>query len=120
MREKVGEEANRLDMKIKDYVQNALVFFVTRKINPATYDPGKEFDLVQIMKQSSDKMLNKIAEQEDNVLMKITEEMIRTRLLQEAQINILIEKLIEPEFKEKMQKEIAEYVEETLKSYLKK
>lgn len=115
LHQKVGEESDRLDMNRKEYVQNALAFFANRKINPATYDPGKEFDLVQTVKQSMEKIATLIIEQDQDLLMKMTEEIVRARLLQEAQLNLMIEKLIEPEVRENLQKEVIEYVENALK-----
>lgn len=114
LHQKVGEESEHLDMHRKDYVQNALAFFANRKINPATYDPGKEFDLVQIVKHNTEHIASLIQEQQQVILVKMTEEIVRGRLLQEAQLNLMIEKLIEPELREQLQREIIEYVEKTL------
>lgn len=114
LHQKVGEESERYDMTMKDYVQNALAFFVNRKINPATYEPGKEFDTIQVLKHSAEKIMHSIANLEQNILLKIAEEVVRGRLLQEAQINLLIEKLIEPENRDQLQKEIIEFVEKTI------
>lgn len=114
LHEKIGEEAGKLKMKRKDYVQSALVFFANRKINPATYDPGREFDLVQILKKSTEQILANMEHQSSTTPKQLVEEIVRGRLLQEAQLNLLIEKLIEPELREKVQKDIINYVENAL------
>ena len=114
LHEKVGAEVDRLNMSRKEYVQGALVFFTTRKINPVTYDPGKEFDLVQTVKKSTEKVLAKLEQRENNIPKELVEEVVRGRLLQEAQLNLLIEKLIEPELRERVQKDIISYIEDTL------
>lgn len=116
LHQKVGEEADRYELSRKEYVQNALAYFVHRKINPATYEPGKEFDTVQVLKYSTEKIISLIAALEQNRLLEITEEIVRGRLLQETQLNLLIEKFIEPEHREQLQKEIIEYVENVIKN----
>lgn len=116
LHKKVGEESDRLEMHQKEYVQNALAFFATRKINPATYDPGKEFDLVQLVKRSTEQILAKVDGFHKDLPARLVEEIVRGRLLQEAQLNLLIEKLIEPELRGKVLNDIIEYVENTLRN----
>ncbi len=116
LHKKIGEEADKLKMHRKDYVQSALVFFTSRKINPTTYNPGKEFDLIQLVKQSTEQILNKKESGNRASSDQFIEEIIRGRLLQEVQLNILIEKLIEPELREKLHKDVIDYVENNMRN----
>lgn len=77
LRQRVGEESEHYDISMKDDVQNALAFFVNRKIYPATYESGKEFDSVQVLKQSTERIMRSFVNLEQNILLKMAREIVR-------------------------------------------
>lgn len=115
-REAVGSEAKKWGLKINQYVEYALLFFSNNKINPEGYSPGKEFDTFQLLASSTANILSKIEDLERSLIQNRSEELLRIKALQEVILNIIIEKNIEPELKNQLQKEIIDYIEETVKS----
>ena len=109
--QKVQKAAKACGISLKAYAEQSLLFFVNRGINPETYAPGQAFDLMQVMKKSTDRIISFIVHQEQTLLSGITEEVLRSRLYQDALVLLLIENTIAPEDQEKKIGEITAYVE---------
>ena len=112
---RVGEEARRWEVSKKKYAEACLSFFAMRGIDPESYSPGHAFDVVQVMKKSTDRIIGFIKHQEQTLLSDITEEVIRSRLYQDALVLLLVEKLVAPKEQEQRLAEISTYVEERIK-----
>lgn len=110
--EKVSEQSDLYALSMREYCEAALHFFSSRGINPVSYNPAKEFDTVQVLKKSTDRIISFIKFQEQNILSKLIEEVVMVRLLQEGQLNLLIENLVAEEDKVGTQQAIVEYVEQ--------
>ena len=107
----VTEQADEFDLSIKEYSEAALRFFVQKRINPVTYNPAAEFDLVQLTKKSTDKIISFIKFQEQTIFQRIVEEVVKSRLLQEAELNLLIERLIDdPASRDKVTEDILKHI----------
>ena len=113
---RVGEEAKRWGISKKEYAEQCLSFFAMRGIDPRSYSPGEAFDVVQVMKKSTDRIISFIVRQEQTLLSDITEEVLRNRLYQDALVLMLVEKLVDPKEREKKLTEITTYVEERIKT----
>ena len=117
---KVGQEAKEQGLSFKEYAEQSLLFFANRSLNPATYSPGQTFDLLQVMKKSTDRIISFIVHQEQTLLSDITEEVLRNRLYQDALILLLVEKVVLPEEQGEKLREITAYVEKRIKAVKKK
>lgn len=106
----VTEQADEFDLSIKEYSEAALRFFVQKRINPVTYNPAAEFDLVQLTKKSTEKIISFIKFQEQTIFQRIVEEVVKSRLLQEAELNLLIDRLVEPASRDIVTKDILEHI----------
>ncbi len=114
--QKVSEQAELADSKLKEYAEASMMFFASRGINPLTYKPRMEFDIIQTQKKSTDKIISFIKHQEQTLLQKITEEVVRGRLYQDALIVLLVDHIIDPNLREEKLKEIVDYVENMMKT----
>ncbi|MEQ9440344.1 MAG: BfmA/BtgA family mobilization protein [Cyclobacteriaceae bacterium] len=112
---KFGSEAKNHQLTLKKYAEASMGFFANRGINPEEYSPGQAFDILQVMKKSTDRIIRYIVHQEQTVLSDLTEEVIRSRLYQDALLILLLEIGVEPDQREERMKQISMYVEEKIK-----
>ncbi|WKN46471.1 BfmA/BtgA family mobilization protein [Tunicatimonas pelagia] len=112
---KYGAEAKNHRMTLKKYAEASMGFFANRGINPLEYSPGQSFDLLQVMKKSTDRIISYIVHQEQTLLSDLTEEVIRNRLYQDALLILLLEVAVEPNQREERMREISTYVEQKIK-----
>lgn len=115
MHRRVGEEAKRWGMSQKVYAEQCLSFFAMRGIDPSNYSPGQAFDVVQVMKKSTDRIISFMKHQEQTLLSDITEEMLRSRLYQDALVLLMVEKLVPSGEQDQRLSEITTYVEGRIK-----
>ena len=115
MHRKFNDEADRLGLSLKKYAEVSMAFFANRGINPEEYSPGQSFDLMQVVKKSTDRIISFIVHQEQTLLSDITEEVVRTRLYQDALIVLVLENTVEPDQRNQKLMEISQYVEQRFK-----
>ena len=109
---KVGEASKLIKSNRKDYTEAALMFFLSRGLNPFEYKPSDKIELAQIMNKGFDRIISFIKTQEQTILRQIVKEIIVNRKLSETQINLFIELMAE----EDQQAALHQAVEDYLKS----
>ena len=107
--------AEKLGITLKEYIENALLYFYSNKINPVKYSPSLEFDTIQVVKKSTDRIIAFIKHQEQTLLLKILQELIRNKLFNEAQLSIMIDRYYEEKEQLEVQQQINEFISEQLK-----
>lgn len=81
------EEAGRLNLSRKDYIEAAVQFFSERQSNPTTYQPEETKKMLQ---EVIDRLFSYLVHQEKHLLKKLLEEATKARILGEVSANHLL------------------------------
>ena len=94
LHEQVTQEARRLKLSRKDYLEAAVAFFMTRHLDPRTYQPETS---KQVIQQAVDRVLSYLVFQEKNLLQALHAESTKARILSELSVNHLLTLIAEDE-----------------------
>lgn len=109
---RIDEEAGRLKLSHKDYLEAAVRFFLDRQLDPRTYQPEATKQMVQ---QAVDRIFSYLVHQEKHLLKDLLIETTKARILGELSVNHLLSLITEDEatFRQ-LQQQDQQYLSERL------
>lgn len=84
---RIEQEAKRLKLSQKDYLEIAASFFLDRQLDPRVYHPETT---KQIIQQVGDRIVSHMVHQERNILNNLLTEAAKARILGELSVNHLL------------------------------
>ena len=84
---RIEQEAKRLKLSQKDYLEATASFFLDRQLDPRVYQPETTKQVVQ---QVGDRIFSYLVHQERNVLKNLLTEAAKARILGELSVNHLL------------------------------
>lgn len=109
----IDEEAGRLKLSHKDYLEAAASFFLDRQIDPRTYQPETNKQIVQ---QAVDRIFSYLVHQEKHLLKDVLTEATKARILGELSVNHLLTIITEDEGTfQQLQQQDQQYLTERLR-----
>ena len=115
--QQIDQEAKRLKLSYKDYLEAASIFFLSRHLDPRTYQPETS---KQMMQQVVDRIFSYLVHQEKHLLSDLLTETRKARILGELSVNHLLTLLTEDEASfRQLQQQDQQYLLERLQSALK-
>ena len=94
---RLDEEARRLGISYKDYLEAAGMFFLARRMDPRNYRAGQQQDLAQLFIEAVERITALLAHQEKNMLSAMYEESAKARILSELSVSHLLRLLSQDE-----------------------
>lgn len=119
---RINEEAERLQMSHKDYVEATVAFFASHRIDPRAYAPNQVQDVAIIVQKAVDRIFSYLVFQEKHLLQHVLEEVVKARVLNEITINnaLLLSEVSDEEFAQLQQQNdqyFAEKVDAALQAH---
>ena len=112
MHRRVDQEAERLKLSHKDYLEAAATFFLDRQLDPRTYQPEATKQMVQ---QAVDRIFSYLVQQEKHLLQDLLTEATKARILGELSVDHLLTLIAEDETTfQQMQQQDQQYLSERL------
>jgi len=111
---RLSEEARRLKLSHKDYVEAAVQFFSDRQLNPQTYQPEATKKMLQ---EAIDRLFSYLVHQEKHLLQTLMQEAAKARILSEVSANHLLtlRTLDDPSAFEQLQQQDQQYLAQRLR-----
>jgi hypothetical protein len=117
--QRLDEEARRLKISYKDYLEAAGMFFLARRIDPRNYRAGQEQDLVAFLSEAIERIIALLVHQEQHILHDIHEESAKSRILSELSVSHLLRLLSQDEAQLKqLQHQDQQYLSDRLSKVL--
>jgi hypothetical protein len=118
---RLDEEARRLGISYKDYLEAAGMFFLSRRLDPRNYRAGQEQDLAQLLMEALERITALLAHQEKHMLSAMYQESAKGRILSELSVSHLLRLLSQNEAQLKqLQQQDQQYLTERLSKVLEK
>ena len=109
----IDQEAGRLNLSHKGYLEAAATFFLDRQLDPRTYQPETNKQAIQ---QIVDRIFSYLIHQEKHLLKDLLNEAIKARILGELSVNHLLTLITEDEATfQHLQKQDQQYLAERLR-----
>ena len=115
----ISQEAERLQMSHKDYVEATVAFFASHRIDPCAYAPNQVQDVAMIVQKAVDRIFSYLVFQEKHLLQHVLEEVVKARVLNEIAVNnaLLSSEMSDEEFTQ-IQKQNDQYFAEKVAAAL--
>lgn len=112
----INQEAGRLKLSHKDYLEAAVMFFLNRQIDPRTYQPETS---KQVIQQVVDRLFSYLVHQEKHLLKDLLTEATKARILGELSVNHLLTLITEDEAAfQRLQQQDQQYLTERLRQVI--
>ena len=98
----------------KTFAEEAILFFSRNNICPKGYHPGREFDQVQLIRKSTDRIIGFVQQQEQEVFSGLLAEILHNQIAVQALINLVVDYAVEPSRQQAVAQRIQEYIQEHL------
>lgn len=109
----IDQEAGRLNLSHKNYLEAAATFFLDRQLDPRTYQPETTKLMVQ---QVVDRLFSYLIHQEKHLLKDLLTETTKARILGELSVNHLLTLITEDEvIFQQLQQQDQQYLAERLR-----
>jgi mRNA-degrading endonuclease RelE of RelBE toxin-antitoxin system len=116
---RLEEEARRLDISYKEYLEAAGMFFLSRRIDPCQYQDGQQQDLAQMLTEAVERITSLFVYQEERMLRAVHEESAKARILGELAVSHLLRLLSQNEAQlQKLQAQDQQYLAERLRKVM--
>ena len=110
--QRIEQEAKRLKLSHRQYLEAAAIFFLDRQIDPRTYQPETTKQVVQ---QVVDRIFSYLVHQEKHLLKDLLTEVTKARILSELSVNHLLTLVAEDEVTfQQLQQQDQQYLAERL------
>ncbi|MGD1894602.1 MAG: BfmA/BtgA family mobilization protein [Cyclobacteriaceae bacterium] len=111
---RLSEEARRLKLSHKDYVEAAVQFFSERQLNPQTYQPEATKKMLQ---EAIDRLFSYLVHQEKHLLQTLMQAAAKARIISEVSANHLLtlRTLDDPSAFEQLQQQDQQYLAQRLR-----
>lgn len=116
---RLSEEARRLKLSHKDYVEAAVQFFSGRQLHPQTYQPEATKKMLQ---EAIDRLFSYLVHQEKHLLQTLLQEAAKARILGEVTANHLLtlQTQDDPSTFEQLQQQDQHYLAQRLRQIIAK
>ena len=113
---RLNQEAERLKISYKEYLEAAGEFFIARKVDPRAYHAGQNDEFAQLLRLAVDRIFSYLVFQEQHSLRAIHTEATKSRIMGELSVNHLLTIVTEDEtaFQE-LQQQDQRYLAERLR-----
>jgi hypothetical protein len=95
--QRLDQEAQRLGLSYKEYLEAAGEFFLSRKVDPRSYEVGQQDEFTQLLRSAVDRIFSYLVFQEKNILREIHSEAGKARIMSELAVNHLLTLVAEDE-----------------------
>ena len=116
--EQLQTAARHFSLSKKTFAQEAILFFSRHQISPIDYHPGREFDQVQLIRKSTERIIGFVEQQEREVFAGLLAEVLRNQVAVQALINLVVDYAVEPHQQEVVASRIQEYIREHMEKIL--
>lgn len=104
--------ARHCSLSKKSFAQEAILFFVRHQVSPKDYHPGREFDQVQLIRKSTDRIIGFVEQQERQIFSGLLAEILRNQVAVQALINLVVDYAVEPAKQPLVARRIQAYIQE--------
>lgn len=113
---RLDQEAERLKLSYKEYLEAAGKFFIARKLDPRVYQAGQNDEFAQLLRLAVDRIFSYLVFQEQHILRAMHTEATKARILGELSVNHLLTLVTEDEatFRQ-LQQQDQQYLAERLR-----
>ena len=113
---RLDQEAERLKLSYKEYLEAAGEFFIARKLDPRVYQAGQNDEFAQLLRLAVDRIFSYLVFQEQHILRAMHTEATKARILGELSVNHLLTLVTEDEatFRQ-LQQQDQQYLAERLR-----
>lgn len=94
---RLDQEAERLKLSYKEYLEAAGEFFIARKLDPRVYQAGQNDEFAQLLRLAVDRIFSYLVFQEQHILRAMHTEATKARILGELSVNHLLTLVTEDE-----------------------
>ena len=94
---RLDQEAKRLKLSYKEYLEAAREFFIVRKVDPRAYHAGQNDEFAQLLRLVIDRIFSYLVFQEQNILRAMHTEASKARIMGELSVNHLLTLITEDE-----------------------
>jgi hypothetical protein len=109
-------ESERLKLSYKEYLEAAGEFFLSRKIDPRSYQAGQSDEFTQLLRHAVDRIFSYLVFQEQHVLRAMHTEASKARIMGELAVNHLLTLITEDQATYKqLQQQDQQYLSERLR-----
>lgn len=112
--EELQAAAGQRGLSKKRFAEAAILFFAQSQISPEGYHPGREFDKVELIRKSTERIIGRIDRQEREVLDSLLAEVLRNQVALQAMMNLLVEVAVEPDRQEAVAQRLQASIREQL------
>ena len=113
---RLDQEAQRLKISYKEYVEAAGEFFIVRKVDPRAYHAGQNDEFSQLLRLAVDRIFSYLVFQEQNILRAMHTEASKARIMGELSVNHLLTLITEDETTfQQLQQQDQQYLSERLR-----
>ncbi|MDF9799082.1 mRNA-degrading endonuclease RelE of RelBE toxin-antitoxin system [Catalinimonas alkaloidigena] len=109
-------ESQRLKLSYKEYLEAAGEFFLSRKIDPRSYQAGQSDEFAQLLRHAVDRIFSYLVFQEQHILRAMHTEASKARIMGELAVNHLLTLITEDQATYKqLQQQDQQYLSERLR-----
>lgn len=113
---RLDQEAERLKLSYKEYLEAAGEFFIARKLDPRVYQAGQNDEFAQLLRLAVDRIFSYLVFQEQHILRAMHTEATKARILGELSVNHLLTLVTEDEATfQQLQQQDQQYLSERLR-----
>ncbi len=113
---RLDQEAERLKLSYKEYLEAAGEFFISRKLDPRDYQAGQNDEFAQLLRLAVDRIFSYLVFQEQHILRAMHTEASKARILGELSVNHLLTLITEDEATfQQLQQQDQQYLAERLR-----
>ncbi|WP_304502760.1 BfmA/BtgA family mobilization protein [Cesiribacter sp. SM1] len=102
--------AKKLGLKKKEFVEEAVLFFVRHNLSPINFSPSADFDLSQLVQKSTERIISYIKHQEQEMIAPLALEVLRAQIAVQALMNLIIDVNIPAEEQASVANKLEEYM----------
>ena len=104
--------ARQFALSKKGFVEEAILFFARNNISPKGYSPCREFDQVQLIRKSTERIVGLLQQQEREVFSTLLTEILRNQVAVQALMNLVVDASVEPGRQAAVAERIQAYIRE--------
>ncbi len=113
--EQLQTAARHFALSKKAFAEEAILFFSRNNISPKGYSPCREFDQVQLIRKSTDRIIGVLQQQEQESFAGLLAEILRSQIAVQALINLVVDYAVEPPRQDTVAQRVQDYIREHMR-----
>ena len=113
--EQLQTAARHFALSKKAFAEEAILFFAKNNISPRGYSPCREFDQVQLIRKSTDRIIGMFQQQGQESFAGLLAEILRSQVSVQALINLVVDYAVEPEMQNTVAQRVQDYIQQHMK-----